>query len=115
MLCYVLLHPTALPECAPAIAISRPTAIPSPASRRVFAAQLRRDRRQLLAVTLQSRLACPGPLEIVADGYLEPPQAFDFQLHHIAVHERIEPAVVGAGRDDVAGIEMVDRGHPLDA
>src|ERR1700736_1708393 len=33
---------------------------------RVFSAQLRRYRRQLLAVALQSRLAGPGPLEIVA-------------------------------------------------
>lgn len=82
---------------------------------RVLAAQLRRDRRQLLAVTLQPRLARPGPLEIVADRYLEPSEALDFQLHHVAVHERIEAAVVGAGCDDVAGIEVVDRRDPLDA
>src|SRR5882672_3852329 len=89
---------------------------------RVFAGLLRCDvgigagrlLRRLL-VHLQSRPPIPGALQLVLDVEGELPDAVDFELDLVAVHERVEAAMVGAGGDDVAGLQRVDRRQPLDA
>src|SRR5262245_20373539 len=68
-----------------------------------------------LLLALEPGLASPGPLELVldVDGQLAQPLGLDLDL--VAVHERVETAMVGAGGQDVAGFEGVNRGDPLDA
>src|SRR5271166_5954882 len=77
------------------------TADPLLLCRRVFSGQLRRDRRKLLAVPFEPCVARPGALEIIANSELQATEAGGFEFDRIAVHERIESAVVGSGRDDV--------------
>src|SRR5262245_60548609 len=76
--------------------------------RRVFAGELRGDRRQLLAMAIKPRLTGPGAFEIIAHIDPQPSEPGRFDLHHVAVHERIESAVIGAGGDEIARIEMMD-------
>src|SRR6516162_4257557 len=90
--------------------------------RRVFAGQLRCDvgigaRRLLryLLVYLQPGLASPGALQLVPDVEGEPPETVDLELDLVAVLKGIEAAVIGPGGDDVARLQGVDRGEPLDA
>src|SRR5437867_1379089 len=82
----------------------------------VFAGQLRREvrvvaRRLLvgLFVALEARLARPGPLQIVIDAEGQAAEALSFELDLVTVHKRVEAAMVGAGGDDVAGQQRVDR------
>ena len=42
-------------------------------------------------------------------------QACAFELDRVAVHERVQAAMVGAGGEDVARLQRVDGGDPLDA
>src|SRR5262249_19555353 len=78
-------------------------AAPSP-RRSVFAAGLLRVRAFPSALlVLQASDAPPSALEIVAHGDVQRAAAFAGELDLVAVHEWIEPAMVGAGREDVAG------------
>src|SRR5580765_5431393 len=86
-----------------------------PRSRRIFPGQLRRGALELLLLTIESGLPPPGALEIVADVEAEPPEPLGLDLDAIPVLESAEPAMIRAGRDDVTGVERVDRGDPLDA
>src|ERR1700720_4810285 len=91
-------------------------------ARGVFSGQLRRDvgviagrlLRRLL-MHLQAGLASPGALQLVLHVEGEPPEPVDFELDLVAVLEGVEAAVVGAGGDDIARLQGVDRGKPLDA
>src|SRR5262249_1968114 len=82
---------------------------------RVLPGQLWRRAFELLVLAVEPRLASPRPLEVVPHAEAQPAEPLGLDLDAVAVLEAAEPAVVGAGRDDVAGIERVDRGHPLDA
>src|SRR5262249_50154651 len=81
----------------------------------VLAGGLRRRPAFLLAFgRLLGRGAGPGALELVLAVELQAGEAFGLELDHVAVHERAQAAMVGAGREDVAGFHRVDRAHPLD-
>src|SRR6202051_4120286 len=91
-------------------------------SLRVFARKLRGDVRVRarglllgLFVHLEAGFARPAALEIVLDAELQPAEPFGFQLDRIAVHEWIETPVIGAGGDDVAGVQRMDARQPGDA
>mgnify|MGYP003694056147 CR=1 FL=1 len=43
------------------------------------------------------------------------PEAVGLELDHVAVLKGAQAAVVGAGRENVAGLERMDRADPLDA
>src|SRR3954451_13107423 len=66
-------------------------------------------------VALQTGAALPFAVQLVLDVEGEPAQTLDLDLDLVAVHERVEAAVVGAGGYNVAGLQRVDRGQPLDA
>src|SRR5262249_34104406 len=82
---------------------------------RVLAGRLRGRAFLALVLAGQARLAAPGALEVVADADVQPAEALALQLDGVAVLEAAEPAMVGAGGEDVAGLQRVDRRHPLDA
>src|SRR5262249_13755559 len=82
---------------------------------RVLAGQLGRRPFLLLLLPLEPCLPCPRALEAIAHAEAEPAQAVRLQLDLVAVLEGAEPPVVGAGGEDVAGLERVDGGDPLDA
>src|SRR5205807_4369528 len=88
---------------------------PLPRRGRVLPGQLRRRALELLFLTVEPGLPAPGPLEVVPDVEAQPAEPIGLDLDAIAVLEAAEPAMVRAGRDDVAGVEGVDRGDPLDA
>src|SRR5258707_14008534 len=91
-------------------------------ARGVFAGQLWRDvgviagrlLRRLL-MHLQAGLASPGALQLVLHVEGEPSETVDLQLDLVAVHARVEDAMVGDCSDDVARLLGVERGKPLDA
>ena len=64
---------------------------------------------------VEPRFPAPGALELVAHVEAQLAEPFDFQLDHVAVHERVQAAVIGAGRQNVAGLQRMDRADPLDA
>src|SRR5665213_355292 len=66
-------------------------------------------------VLLQASPALPGPLQVVADGDVEPTHAFDLELHMVPVHEWVQSAVIGAGGEQVARLERVHGGDELNA
>src|SRR5688572_33343850 len=82
---------------------------------RVLAGELRRRAFLVLLLAVEARLAAPRAFELVLHVELEPPQSFRFDFDHVAVLERGEAPVIGAGREDVAGLYRMDRAHPLDA
>src|SRR5262245_54860440 len=82
---------------------------------RILAGELRRAARQSLLLVLEARVAPPGALELVAHFHAQPAHALDLELDPVAVLERGQAAVVGTGREHVAGLERVDRADPLDA
>src|SRR6266481_5221969 len=108
---------------APALPRAREGGEPESLARgRVLAGLLRRDVRigagrllRRLLVHLQPRPPLPGALQLVLNVEGKLPDAVDFELDLVAVHERVEAAVVGAGGNDVARLQGVDRGEPLDA
>ena len=53
-------------------------------------------------------------MQIVTDAKRKPAETLGFQLHGVAILERIETAMIGAGGQDVTRIERVDRRRPLD-
>src|SRR4029077_15886390 len=67
----------------------------------VFAADLRCRRVKPLTLTIETRLARPGALQIVAHLEGELAQARAFQFNRVAVHEAGQAAMVGAGGKDV--------------
>ena len=89
---------------------------------RVLAGDLRRNVRvgawrflRRAFVHLQTRHSLPFPPVFVFDIKGELADALDVELDLIAIHKRVEPAVIGAGGDDVARLQGVDRGQPFDA
>src|SRR5262249_5572235 len=83
--------------------------------RSVLAAELRRRPFQPFRLPIEPGLPGPGALEVVPDGEAQPAQALGLHLDRIAVLVRAETTVVGAGGENVTGLERVDRGDPLDA
>src|SRR3974390_3513517 len=81
----------------------------------VLAGELRRAAGQPLLLVLQARVAPPGALELVAHLHAQAPDALDLEVDPVAVLERRQPAVIGARREHVAGLQGVDGRHPLDA
>ena len=77
--------------------------------RRVLAGQLRRRRVEALVLPVEPRLARPGALQLVAHVEAQAAETLDLQLDRVAVLEAVQPAMVGAGRQDVAGLQRVDR------
>ena len=66
-------------------------------------------------LVLQPGDARPGPLERIAYRDVQGAAPFAGELDLVAVHERIESAMIGAGRQNIARLERVDGGDPLDA
>src|SRR5438445_9814933 len=83
--------------------------------RRVLSGQLRCRALELLLLPVQTGLPAPGALEVVPYVEAQPAELLGLDLDPIAVLETAQAAMVGAGRDDVAGLERVDRGDPYDA
>src|SRR5688572_32399832 len=81
---------------------------------RVFPGELRRRCFLLFVLPVEARVASPRALQLVLHFELEPPELLRFDLDRVAILERRQPAMVGAGREDVAGIDGVDRRHPFD-
>src|SRR6185369_12646227 len=79
---------------------------------RVLPGQLGRQAFQLLLRTLQARFARPGALQLVAHADVQRAEALGRQLDLVSVLERRQPAVIGAGGEDVARLERVYRAHP---
>src|SRR4029077_13211213 len=84
-------------------------------SLRVFPRELRRIALQPFLLALESRLPLPGALQLVLHADGEPPQPVDLELDAVAVLEGREPAVIGAGGEDVTRLQRMDRRDPLDA
>src|SRR5437870_652722 len=81
----------------------------------VFPRELRRAPLQAFSFVLQTRVPAPGAPELIANLHVQPPQSLDLELDPVAVLERGEAPVVGAGGEHVARIERVDSADPLDA
>src|ERR1700741_517165 len=81
----------------------------------VLAGELGRVALQPLLLALKARFARPGAIQLVADLHREPAQAVDFELHGIAVLQRRQTAMVGAGGDEVARLQIMDARDPFDA
>src|SRR6516162_4208194 len=64
-------------------------------------------------LVLQASDACPGALQIIAHCDVQRAVALTGELDVVAVHERIEPSMVGAGYENVAGVQRVNRGDPF--
>src|SRR5258708_21575926 len=76
----------------------------------VLTRELRRVRAlAALVLVLRPRGAGPGALEFVLHVEFQRAHLLDGEFDLVAVHERVQPAVIGAGGDDVAGLERVDR------
>src|SRR6478609_1155175 len=87
-----------------------PTNPPSPLLRgRVFPANLRRRRVEALLLPIQPRLARPPPFQFVTHLEAELAEAAAFQLDRVAVHEAGQTTVIGAGGEDVARLQRMDR------
>src|SRR5205823_4306451 len=82
---------------------------------RVLSADLRGRVAAALLLHLEAGLAGPGPLQFIlhVDGELADSLGLDLDL--VAVHKRVQAAMVGAGGQDVARLQRVDRRDPLDA
>src|SRR5579859_6962893 len=79
----------------------------------VFARELRCRRLVPLFVTLEPCFARPGAVEVVAHTEPQTTKALRFELDRIAVEEWVQPAMVGARSQNVAGLEGVDGSHPF--
>src|SRR5262245_56472885 len=66
-------------------------------------------------LVLQASDACPGALQIIAYCDVQRAAALTGELDVVAVHERIEPSMIGAGCENVAGVQRVNRGDPFNA
>src|SRR5262245_39583591 len=66
-------------------------------------------------LVLQASDACPGALQIIAHCDVQRAAALTGELDVVAVHERIEPSMVGACCENVAGVQRVNRGDPFNA
>ena len=60
-------------------------------------------------LVLQASDACPGALEIIAHCDVQRTAALTGELDLVAAHERIEPSMVGAGCENVTGVQRVNR------
>src|SRR5215471_1391155 len=101
------------------IRCARPTlpaaATASAGDGRVLAGELGCRSLQALLLAIEARLAVPGALEVVLDVEAEPVKAVGLDLDGIPVLEAAEPAMVRAGGEDVARLQGVDGGDPLEA
>src|SRR5215470_20000137 len=84
-------------------------------ARCILARQLRSHRIKSLFLALKACLAAPSAAQIVSHAEGELAEAVDLELDPIAVLECMQPAVIGAARQDVAGLERVQCACPLDA
>jgi len=66
-------------------------------------------------LVLQASDACPGAFQIIAHCDVQRAAALTGELDVVAVHERIEPSMVRAGRENIAGVQRVNRGDPFNA
>ena len=83
--------------------------------RGIFAADLPGvDTFRSALFVLQASDARPGTLKIVAHCDVQRAAAFAGQLHLVAVHKRIKSSMIGAGCENVAGLQRVDRRDPFD-
>src|SRR5262249_30684531 len=83
--------------------------------RSVLSGQLYRGHFWTVLSALAAGVADPGALEVVANADAQTPQPLGLHLDAVAVLERGQSAMVRAGREDVACLEGVDGGHPLNA
>src|SRR5262245_16904423 len=84
--------------------------------RRVLAGELRGViALAALGVMLEPGNARPGALELVAHADPQPTQPLDLELDAVAVLERVQAAMIGAGRQHITGLQGVDRADELDA
>src|SRR5215470_10845801 len=98
-----------------AASVQAPILIPLARRRRVLARDLGRGSFLSLLLTVESRLPRPRALEVIPHVEAQAAQAVGLDLDPVAVLEAAQPTVVGAGREDVARLEGVDRRDPLDA
>src|SRR6516164_3666301 len=113
-------HDASRPCCGPGGTLDRPPVCQGTAShslrRCVFAACLLCVRAFCSALlVLQASDACPGTLQIITHCDVQRAAALTGELDVVAVHERIEPSMVGAGCENVAGVQRVNRGDPFNA
>src|SRR4051794_1693753 len=64
---------------------------------------------------LQTSDARPGAFERVAHRDVQRAAALAGELDLVAVHERIESSMIGAGCENVAGLQRMDGSDPFDA
>ena len=50
----------------------------------------------------------PSALQIIPDMKTQPAQPFGLQFDQIAILKRVKSAVIGSGRQNVAGLERMD-------
>src|SRR2546426_4253580 len=81
----------------------------------VFPGQLRCRALELFLLPVQPGLPAPGALEVVPDVETQAAELLGLDLDPVPVLESAQAAMVRARRDDVAGVQRVDRGDPLDA
>src|SRR6516165_6874688 len=83
--------------------------------RRIFAADLPSvDTFRSALFVLQASDARPSTLQVVAHCDVQRAAALAGQLHLVAVHERIKSSMIGAGGENVAGLQRVDGSDPFD-
>ena len=81
---------------------------------RVFPGQLRSMRAiQAFFVVLKPGIARPCPLQVVPHSEMQSTKALDLQFNLVAVHEGIEPPMIGPCRHQIARRKSVDRAEPL--
>src|SRR5262249_21509325 len=108
------------PAADPGGTLDRPPVCQGTAShslrRCVFAAGLLCVRAFCSALlVLQASDACPGALQIITHCDVQSAAALTGELDLVAVRERIKPSMVGAGCENVAGVQRVNRGDPFNA
>src|SRR3989449_3458339 len=82
---------------------------------RVLPCQLRRRPLQSFLLPLEPSFPGPRTLHVVSHVQAQPAQPLRLQLDQVAFLEGAEPAVVGSGSEDIAGLQGVDRADPFDA
>src|SRR4051794_12774166 len=71
----------------------------------VFAGQLWRGPILPVFLALSARFTGPRSMQVVAHADPQAAKALRFEFDRIAVHERVQAAMVGAGRQDVTRLE----------
>src|SRR5688572_4554004 len=89
--------------------------LPSRLRLRVLPRQLRSLTFQPPVLAIESRLAAPGALQLVAHVEAQPAESLGLDLDFVSVLESVQAAMVGAGGEDVARFHGMYRAHPFDA